>query len=166
MEIQNTQNGQAFASVTSVAPNNAVAPVRIEPEGSPEVDSSREQSLPQQKQSANVAGERNTANSAVDSKNLSQASNRQADTEDSERNGAKLEEAVAKVESFLKVQNRDLAFTIDENTNRSVVTVKDSSSGDVIRQIPSEEVLKLAERIQELQQDVGNSVGVFINNQV
>ena len=84
MEIQNTQNGQAFASVTSVAPNNAVAPVRVETEGSPEVDSSREQSLSQQKQSANVAVERNTANSAVDSKNLSQASNRQADIEDSE----------------------------------------------------------------------------------
>ena len=74
--------------------------------------------------------------------------------------------AVAKVESFLTIQNRDLIFSIDENTNRSVVTVKDGQSGDVIRQIPSEELLKLAERIQELQQDVGNSVGVFINNQV
>ena len=74
--------------------------------------------------------------------------------------------AISKVESFLKVQNRDLAFSIDEETNRSIVTVKDSQSGDVIRQIPSEEVLELAERIQELQQDVGNSVGVFINNQV
>ena len=163
MEIQNTQNGQAFASVS---PSNAVAPVRVEPEGSPNVDSGREQSLSQQKQSANLAVERNTTNSVADGKNLSRASNRQVDKEDSERNGAQLEEAVAKVESFLKVQNRDLAFTIDENTNRSVVTVKDSSSGDVIRQIPSEEVLKLAERIQELQQDVGNSVGVFINNQV
>jgi len=98
VEIQNTQNGQAFASVASVSPSNAVAPVRVEPEGSPNVDSGREQSLSQQKQSANLAVERNTTNSVVDSKNLSQASNRQADTEDSERNGAQLEEAVAKVE--------------------------------------------------------------------
>ena len=102
----------------------------------------------------------------VDEQNNAQASSQQADNTEVERNGAQLDEAVAKVESFLKVQNRDLAFTIDEKTNRSVVTVKDSQSGDVIRQIPSEEVLKLAERIQELQQDVGNSVGVFINNQV
>lgn len=99
-------------------------------------------------------------------KNISQASGEQVDNKDVERNGEQLDEAIAKVESFLKVQNRDLAFSIDEETNRSVVTVKDSQSGDVIRQIPSEEVLKLAERIQELQQDVGNSVGVFINNQV
>lgn len=67
---------------------------------------------------------------------------------------------------FLQVQNRDLAFSIDEDTARSVVTVIDGQSGDVIRQIPSEEVLALAARIQELQQDVGVSVGVFINNEV
>ncbi|MEC8376068.1 MAG: flagellar protein FlaG, partial [Pseudomonadota bacterium] len=48
----------------------------------------------------------------------------------------------------------------------SVVTVLDANSGDVIRQIPSEDVLALAERIQDLQQDVGSSVGVFIDNQV
>ena len=75
-------------------------------------------------------------------------------------------QAISDVESFLKVQNRDLAFSIDEDTARSVVTVIDGQSGDVIRQIPSEEVLALAERIQELHQDVGASVGVFINNEV
>jgi flagellar protein FlaG len=47
-----------------------------------------------------------------------------------------------------------------------VVTVLDSDSGDVIRQIPSEEILVLAKRIQELQQDIGSSVGVLIDNQV
>lgn len=77
-----------------------------------------------------------------------------------------LEEAVNKVESFLSSQNRDLSFTIDDETKRTIVTVKESSSGEVIRQIPSEEVLKLASRIQELQEDVGNSVGVFINSEI
>ena len=82
------------------------------------------------------------------------------------RTRGKLRQAISDVESFLQVQNRDLAFSIDEDTARSVVTVIDGQSGDVIRQIPSEEVLALAERIQELQQDVGVSVGVFINNEV
>ena len=120
----------------------------------------------EQSQLANQAKQAQFSGTNVDEQNNAQASGQQADNKNVERNGAQLDEAVAKVESFLKVQNRDLAFTIDEETNRSVVTVKDSQSGDVIRQIPSEEVLKLAERIQELQQDVGNSVGVFINNQV
>ena len=81
-------------------------------------------------------------------------------------NTLQLDEAVKKVSDFLNTQNRDLLFNVDEQTQRTVVTVKDSSSGEVIRQIPSEEVLKLADRIQELQQDVGNSIGIFINSEI
>eukprot|EP01086_Lenisia_limosa_P017037 TRINITY_DN75_c0_g1_i6.p2 TRINITY_DN75_c0_g1~~TRINITY_DN75_c0_g1_i6.p2 ORF type:complete len:136 (+),score=23.07 TRINITY_DN75_c0_g1_i6:1030-1437(+) len=81
-------------------------------------------------------------------------------------NTLQLDEAVKKVSDFLSAQNRDLLFNVDEQTQRTVVTVKDSSSGEVIRQIPSEEVLKLADRIQELQQDVGNSIGIFINSEI
>ncbi|CAI4171667.1 Flagellar biosynthesis protein FlaG [Alteromonas macleodii] len=81
-------------------------------------------------------------------------------------NAFQLDEAVKKVSDFLSAQNRDLLFNVDEQTQRTVVTVKDSSSGEVIRQIPSEEILKLADRIQELQQDVGNSIGIFINSEI
>lgn len=82
------------------------------------------------------------------------------------RDSESVEIAVKEVEAFLQVQNRDLSFSIDDNTDRSVVTVKDSASGEVIRQIPSEEILQLAERIKSLQQDVSSSIGVFINKQV
>jgi flagellar protein FlaG len=161
VEIQNTQSGQGFASTTPLAPVQNEAP------SVSELNANRNgQQTGEQSQLANQAKQAQFSGTNVDEQNNAQASGQQADNKNVERNGAQLDEAVAKVESFLKVQNRDLAFTIDEETNRSVVTVKDSQSGDVIRQIPSEEVLKLAERIQELQQDVGNSVGVFINNQV
>ena len=95
-----------------------------------------------------------------------QENSSQADTGSERGNGRQLQQAVADVESFVQGQARNLAFSIDEDTNRSIVTVRDSSSGDVIRQIPSEEVLRLAERIQTLQEDVGSSVGVFVNRQV
>jgi flagellar protein FlaG len=161
VEIQNTQSGQGFASTTPLAPVQNEAP------SVSELNANRNgQQTGEQSQLASQAKQAQFSGTNVDEQNNAQASGQQADNKNVERNGAQLDEAVAKVESFLKVQNRDLAFTIDEETNRSVVTVKDSQSGDVIRQIPSEEVLKLAERIQELQQDVGNSVGVFINNQV
>ena len=161
MEIQNTQSGQAFASTSTVAPVRNDSPLTSE-----QSSNRSEQQSGDQNQFANSVNKVQVEAAAVGEKNISQASGEQVDNKDVERNGEQLDEAIAKVESFLKVQNRDLAFSIDEETNRSVVTVKDSQSGDVIRQIPSEEVLKLAERIQELQQDVGNSVGVFINNQV
>ncbi|QDG34067.1 flagellar protein FlaG [Alteromonas mediterranea] len=161
MEIQNTQSGQAFASASTVAPVRNDSPLTAEQ------SSNRSEQQPRdQNQFANSVKQIQVEATTVGEKNISQASGEQVDNKDVERNGAQLDEAVAKVESFLKVQNRELTFTIDDETKRSVVTVKDSQSGDVIRQIPSEEVLKLAERIQELQQDVGNSVGVFINNQV
>lgn len=77
-----------------------------------------------------------------------------------------LNEALQDVEDFLQVQNRNLAFSVDEQTKRAVVTVKDAHSGDIIRQIPSEEVLRLAERIKDLQQDVDSSVGILFDNRV
>lgn len=76
-----------------------------------------------------------------------------------------IESAVAEVRDFVQAQNRQLAFSIDEKSERQVVKVTDSESGDVIRQIPSEEVLALSERIKELQSDVGAAVGVLFNKQ-
>lgn len=81
-----------------------------------------------------------------------------------EEASARLREAVQEVERFINTQNRDLAFSLDDRAQRQVVTVKDSSSGDVIRQIPSDEVLKMAERIRELQEDVGSRIGVFLDS--
>ncbi|MBR9791053.1 MAG: flagellar protein FlaG [Gammaproteobacteria bacterium] len=95
-----------------------------------------------------------------------QAEQKSADNYNREEQAPELDGAVREIQSFLQTQNRNLAFSVDEGTNRSVVTVKDSTSGDVIRQIPSDEVLRLAERIKDLQQDIGSSVGVLFNKQV
>ena len=159
METQNIRDGQIFAQPSMV-------PIRSET--SIDKESSSIESRGTSNQSDKSFATLGVSDRLVSESNkeLPKAISFQADSVNSEENDKQLDEAISKVESFLKVQNRDLAFSIDEETNRSIVTVKDSQSGDVIRQIPSEEVLKLAERIQELQQDVGNSVGVFINNQV
>lgn len=79
---------------------------------------------------------------------------------------AQIESAVAEISEFLQAQNRQLAFSVDEGSQRSVVKVTDSASGEVIRQIPSEEVLELSKRIRDLQSDVGAAVGVLFNKQV
>ena len=55
-------------------------------------------------------------------------------------------EAVAKqLESFLKRVSRELEFHVDGSSGRVVCSVRDSQTGDLIRQIPNEEVLRLAE---------------------
>ncbi|MNG19496.1 flagellar protein FlaG [compost metagenome] len=44
---------------------------------------------------------------------------------------------------------RDLNFALDDSSGRVVVKVTDRASGSVVRQIPSEEALLLAERLDE-----------------
>ncbi|ANB26372.1 flagellar biosynthesis protein FlaG [Alteromonas stellipolaris] len=162
MEIVNNQTGQAFAIASESATVSKVAPN----ESSGKASNGSENNSAGQQQ-ANSSRTNTALNNGVSSvQNLAQGSGTLADKVSDEENQASLENAVKEVESFLQTQNRNLAFSIDDETKRSVVTVKDSESGDVIRQIPSEEVLALAERIQDLQQDVGDSVGVFINNRV
>jgi flagellar protein FlaG len=94
-------------------------------------------------------------------------SNLQADKSEELSSSSKtIASAVAEISEFVQAQNRHLAFSIDESSQRAVVKVTDAESGDVIRQIPSEEVLLLSERIKELQSDVGAAVGILFNKQV
>lgn len=44
-----------------------------------------------------------------------------------------------------------IEFSLDEHPSRVVTRIVDRASGDVIRQIPSEEVLRIAQRLDELQ---------------
>ena len=50
-----------------------------------------------------------------------------------------------RIESYLKSVSRSVEFRVDADTGRTVVSVRDSQTGDLIRQIPGEEVLRLAE---------------------
>lgn len=77
-----------------------------------------------------------------------------------------IESAVSEISDFLQSTNRQLSFSVDEKSDRQIVKVTDSESGEIIRQIPSEDVLALSERIRELQSDVGSAVGVLFNKQV
>ena len=161
MDIQNTVNGQSLAQRIAL-PVQSSPPERTGQENAEQVETNKNDSR-QSNARLNAADFQNEGGL---SRNSPQGLREQADIQDREVTEDAVRQAISDVESFLKVQNRDLAFSIDEDTARSVVTVIDGQSGDVIRQIPSEEVLALAERIQELQQDVGASVGVFINNEV
>ena len=77
-----------------------------------------------------------------------------------------IETAVAQLSEFVQTNNRQLNFSVDEGSNKQVVKVTDAESGKIIRQIPSEEVLALSERLQDLQTEVGTAVGLLFNKQV
>ncbi len=60
-----------------------------------------------------------------------------------------VEQAVSTIAAFTQSISRNLSFNLDDSSGRVVVKVTDSLSGEVIRQIPSEEALKLAESLDE-----------------
>ena len=61
-----------------------------------------------------------------------------------------LETAVSNLQDFTQNIQRNLNFSINESTGRTVVEVTDRESGEVIRQLPTEEALRLAESLDEM----------------
>jgi flagellar protein FlaG len=60
---------------------------------------------------------------------------------------ADLEAAVRKLNAAMAASQRNLSFRIDEGTGRTVITVLDATTKEVIRQIPSEEVLAMSQQL-------------------
>jgi flagellar protein FlaG len=52
-----------------------------------------------------------------------------------------------RIRRYLRETGRDLDFDVDADTNRMVVTVRAKETGEVIRQIPSEELLRIARHL-------------------
>ena len=89
-----------------------------------------------------------SATSATAAVDVAKASVAQA-TEPAKREPSIVEvkQAARQLETFMASMNRYLEFRVDQDSGRTIVTVKDKSTGEVVRQIPSEEVLRLAHNL-------------------
>jgi len=76
---------------------------------------------------------------------------------DTEEKGGPAEEqlaaAVSNVEDFVQQIRRELQFSIDKESGRTVVKVINAETDEVVRQIPAEEVLSMARRLAEAGND-------------
>ena len=62
-----------------------------------------------------------------------------------------LENAAKKVQEFVNLAASDIKFSIDEDSGQTVVKIIDRATEDVIRQMPSEDMLELAKALDKLQ---------------
>ena len=62
---------------------------------------------------------------------------------------AAFERVVSELQNYVQKTQRNLDFYVDDQSGRVVVKVVDATSDEVIRQIPSEEMLSVSRRIQE-----------------
>ena len=75
------------------------------------------------------------------------------------RNAAKdLNEFASKIQT-------NLSFSVDKQSGRSVITVTDTQTGDVIRQIPAKEVLAVANLLREATATDIEKVGILLAEQ-
>ena len=71
-----------------------------------------------------------------------------AETKDT-KNPDDLQQAVSKLNDYVQNMQRDLQFSLDQESGTMVVKVIDTKSEKVIRQIPNEETLRLARNLVE-----------------
>ena len=60
----------------------------------------------------------------------------------------KIESVTRQIDSFLRNMNKSLQFRVDESTGQMIVSICDSETGEVLRQVPGEEALRIAQNIE------------------
>lgn len=60
-----------------------------------------------------------------------------------------LNQAVSRLNDFVQSVQRDLEFDVNDDTGQTVVRVIDQQTDEVVRQIPDDLALKLAENLQQ-----------------
>jgi flagellar protein FlaG len=70
-----------------------------------------------------------------------------------------VEQAVKRMTDFVALTTADINFSIDEASGVQVVKIMDRKTKEVIRQFPSEEAIRIAQALDQLQ-------GVFVKDKV
>jgi len=69
---------------------------------------------------------------------------------DAEKMVQQYEQVVDQLNRQMQADDRNLRFGVDRRINTFVITVTDKTSGDVVRQIPPEAVIRVAHSIENL----------------
>ena len=76
---------------------------------------------------------------------------------DVEGDKKRLDQAIARMNERMQDGGRGLAFKVDPSLNRPVVTVTNQETGEVIRQIPNEVIIRMARSIDETKGNLLNA---------
>lgn len=89
-----------------------------------------------------------SAAGAAEQMSHASAGNQSSDTKVSRAENAHA--AVERFQSLVQDLQRNLNFSVDDSSGEVVVKVIDGESGKLIRQIPSEDLLRLSERLEDM----------------
>ncbi len=86
--------------------------------------------------------------------------------EDEKQKTEELEQAFETVSEFMSLYNRNVNFSLDEGSDKTIIKVFDSDSKELIKQFPSEDLLEMARKIHEVRQDIDLKTGIFLDEKV
>lgn len=73
-----------------------------------------------------------------------------------------LNRALNTINRALKQSNQNLQFSIDSTTDKLIVRVVDTSTGELIRQVPSDAALAIAQSIDQFQESHKIELGALL----
>lgn len=113
--------------------------------------------------SANTAVAKEQQVKEASSKEVSDTQSATVNAEKKEASLDAVKSAAATGNSIFQASNRSLEFQVDDSTQKVVVKIIDSKTGDLVRQIPSEDMLEFVKRMQELE---GDNQGTMLQDKV
>ncbi len=76
------------------------------------------------------------------------AAEQKADMRRAQEQRAELEAALEKLNQHMRANAREIEFSVDEATDRTIITVRQTETGEIIRQIPSDGLLEFAQQVE------------------
>lgn len=70
--------------------------------------------------------------------------------------------AASQVNDFVRQIGRNLEFSVHEGSGRVIITVRESDTGKIVRQIPPEELLVIADLVRENLQSTTAPPGILL----
>lgn len=67
-----------------------------------------------------------------------------------EASAVELDNVITEINHVMEMVQKDINFSIDEHSGRKVISIYEKGSGTLIRQLPSEEALKLLSNLEQL----------------
>ncbi len=99
---------------------------------------------------------------------MSNKADKHQDAVDAEKKRQELEKQAQNLQSLSELKGWSVSFRVDNELDKTVITVVDADTQKPIRQIPDEKLLALSKRIQELTNDNSDDglAGLLLDSEI
>lgn len=78
-------------------------------------------------------------------------SEHETDNGETRVNDHSLNKTVDELNNYVQNLHREIQFSVDNDSNKTIIKVIDANTGEVIRQLPPDEMMRLVKRLDELE---------------